>query len=225
MDIEELYNLKNSVTEKVHTNSLLDLFKSDDNINILSRLLYKNNYLSNNSQIYNNIRELVKKYINSWIQLGKFDNIQDTANNGNNDNNGNNGNNQIYIQLRYYNNLFIKTFSNNIVNDNLYKHEIDNNAYKHKFNVNNKEKTMAEFQADDYQYISSTNYNDKFTLNDQFTSDYHKIPYYEKWLYNKHYDTKDLGSLTNRALENIQPKKYNNNELLNNIEYLKKNKI
>jgi hypothetical protein len=64
------------------------------------------------------------------------------------------------MQLRYYNKIFITTFSNYIVKDNLFQHEIDNNPYNHKYNINNTEKTMANFQADDYQYLNTINYND-----------------------------------------------------------------
>lgn len=213
MDIEDLFNEKTSETTDINYISLIDLFKSNDNIDILTNLLYKENYLSNNLKIYENIKSLVKKYVKSWIELGKFDNIEDTADTSDN---------RIYIQLRYYNKLFITTFSNYIVQDNLFQHEIDNNPYNHKYNINNVEKTMAEFQADDYQYLNTINYNDKFNLNTQFKQTYNQIPYYEKCIYNKHYDRKDLGSLTNKSLENINSKRYDNSDLYNNVDYLKK---
>lgn len=214
MDIEELYKLKLAETTNINTLSLVDLFKSEINLNILTNQLYKNNYLPNNSELYNKIKESTNKYINAWITLGKFDNVE--IDNNNNDN-------RIYILLRYYNKLFIDTFSIYITGNNYLEHEIANNPYHHKYNINNTIKTMDEFQADDYQYINGTNNNDKFTLNTHFTKAYNQIPYYEKCLYNKHYDRQDMGSLTNRSLEKSNSKKYDNTELLNNIDYLKKN--
>jgi len=213
MDIEDLYKLKTSETEYKNNLSLLNLFKSEDNINELTYLLYNENYLSNNLKIFNDIKKLVNQYVNAWIELGKFDNIEDTADTDYN---------KLYIQLRYYNKLFINTFSNYIVKYDLFQHELINNPYKHKFTINNTEKTMADFQADDYQYLNTSNYNDKFTLNNQFKENYNHIPQYEKWIYNKHYDRKDSGSLRDRALENMNYKKYDNTELYNNIDYLKK---
>ena len=82
-------------------------------------------------------------------------------------------------------------------------------------------KKLSDFQADDYQYLNTNNYNDKFTLNTNFKRSYNKIPYYEKWIYNKHYDREDIGSLSSYALENKNSKIYNNNELYNNLDYLK----
>ena len=103
----------------------------------------------------------------------------------------------------------------------LIENEIKNNPYNHKIIINNKEKKISDLQADEFQYISFNNYNDKFNLNTNFTKDYNKIPYYEKGLYKKNYDRKDKGSLRNRSLENTNSNIYNNSELINNIDYLK----
>lgn len=76
--------------------------------------------------------------------------------------------------------------------------------------------------AEDYEYVTFNNYNDKYTTNLQFSKKYNEIPYYEKGLYSQNVDKKDNGSFRERKLVNNNYTKYNNNELLNNIPYLKK---
>lgn len=212
MDIQDIYYKKTALTENIKDITLKDLFQSEENINLLTSILYNNNFLPNNSNIYNSINKIVINYVKSWINLGKFDNLSDKYNNTE----------YVYIQLRYYNKVFIDTFNNEIVNGDMLQHEIDNNPYKHKFITSNEEKTISEIQTEDFQYITFNNYNDKFNVNSQFKRLDNQIPEYEKWIYNKHYDRNDLGSLTNKALENYNYKKYNNDELLNNVSYLKK---
>jgi hypothetical protein len=211
MDIVKLFNNKNTLTPNIKLENIKELFSSIDNINYLSNILYRENYLSNNKELYNDIKNKVNKYINSWINLGKFDNIEDCYL----------PNCNIDLQLKYYNKLFIDTFKDEIINYNLYNSEIENNPYNHTFLIKDKKKKLSDFQADDYQYLNTNNYNDKFTLNTNFKRSYNNIPYYEKWIYNKHYDREDIGSLSSYALENKNSKIYNNNELYNNLDYLK----
>jgi hypothetical protein len=211
MDIVKLFTTKNTITENIKFKSVKQLFGSIENINYLSNILYRENYLSNNRELYNNIKNKVKKYIKSWINLGKFDNIDDSFL----------PNYDTDLQLKYYNKLFIDTFKDQIIDYNLYNSEIQNNPYSHKFLIKNEKKNMSDFQADDYQYLNTNNYNEKFTLNTQFKKSYNQIPYYEKWIYNKHYDRKDTGSLETRSLENKNSKIYNNKDLYNNLDYLK----
>lgn len=211
MDIIKLFNNKNTITQNIEFKTIKELFSSQDNINYLSNILYRENYLPNNREMYNHIKNKVKKYINSWINLGKFDNIEDCYL----------PNCNLDLQLQYYNKLFIDTFKDQIINYNLYNSEIKNNPYNHTFLIKNQKKKLSDFQAEDYQYLNPNNYNDKFTLNTNFKRSYNKIPYYEKWIYNKHYDRSDIGSLSSRSLENKNSKIYNNKELYNNLEYLK----
>ena len=211
MDIVKIFNNKNIITQNIKFKTIKELFSSQDNINYLSNILYRENYLPNNREIYNHIKNKVKKYINSWINLGKFDNIEDCYL----------PNCNLDLQLQYYNKLFIDTFKDQIINYNLYNSEIKNNPYNHTFLIKNQKKKLSDFQAEDYQYLNPNNYNDKFTLNTNFKRSYNKIPYYEKWIYNKHYDRSDIGSLSSRSLENKNSKIYNNKELYNNLEYLK----
>lgn len=211
MDIVDLFIKKNTQTDNINSQTIKDLFQSENNINYLSNKLYREKYLSNNQNLYIEVKNKVKQYIKSWISLGKLDNLEESSNKLSNSQ-------EILI---YYNRLFIDTFKNIIVDYNLIDNEIKNNPYNHKVIINNKLKSISELQADEYQYISFNNYNDKFNLNTHFKKDYNKIPYYEKGLYKKHYDRQDKGSLRNRSLQNTNSKLYNNNELFNNIDYLK----
>ena len=96
MDIVKLFTTKNTITENIKFKSVKQLFGSIENINYLSNILYRENYLSNNRELYNHIKNKVKKYIKSWINLGKFDNIDDSFL----------PNYDTDLQLKYYNKLF-----------------------------------------------------------------------------------------------------------------------
>ena len=147
MDIVKLFTTKNTITENIKFKSVKQLFGSIENINYLSNILYRENYLSNNRELYNHIKNKVKKYIKSWINLGKFDNIDDSFL----------PNYDTDLQLTYYNKLFIDTFKDQIIDYNLYNSEIQNNPYSHKFLIKNEKKNMSDFQADDYQYLNTNN--------------------------------------------------------------------
>ncbi len=216
MDIIDLFIQKNLPTENIISNNIKDLFQSQDNINKLSFILYKETYLSNNQEQLDKIKLDVKKYIDIWISTEKLDKLIET--------NSFSINNKIE-QLSFYNKLFIDTFKNVIVNYDQYQFEINNNPYKHilSYKINSKivKKKYNDLNSEDYQYLSFNNYNDKFNLNSQFNINYNKIPYYEKSLYKKNYDIVDIGSFRERKLVNNNYRKYNNNELLNGIDYLK----
>lgn len=130
MDIVKLFTTKNTITENIKFKTVKQLFGSIENINYLSNILYRENYLSNNRELYNHIKNKVKKYIKSWINLGKFDNIDDSFL----------PNYDTNLQLTYYNKLFIDTFKDQIIDYNLYNIEIQNNPYSHKFLIKNEKK-------------------------------------------------------------------------------------
>lgn len=225
MDIVNLFIRKNIPTKDIKYKSVKELFESDENKSKLAHVIYREIYLPNNQTLYNEIRKKVDKYVNLWIQNGKLDRLTET--------------NSYSInapdeQLNFYNKLFIDTFKNLIINFDTYQSEIDNNPYKHiieyKIKVNNnlsketeyKKKNISEILAQDYDFITFNNYNDKYTLNTNFTPNYHKIPYYEKALYKRNYDMLDMGSFRERKLLNDNYKRYNNDELMNNVNYLRK---
>lgn len=216
MDILNFFIKKNSITD-VKFQSVKELFQSESNKNKLSHILYREIYLPNNQSLFNKIQEQVNKYVNIWITNGKLDKLIETNSYSIND---------PELQLNYYNKIFIDTFKNIIINYNYYESEIENNPYKHilEYKIKNKTytKKISELTAEDYNYITFNNYNDKNTQNIQFNVNYHKIPYYEKSLYKRNYDVLDMGSYRERKLVNDNYKKYNNDELFNNVSYLRK---
>jgi hypothetical protein len=217
MDILDIFINRNKETN-VKFLTVKERFQSEENKNKLSHILYREVYLPNNQNLFNKIRENVNKYVDIWIKNNKLDNLKETNSYSINDSD---------LQLRYYNKIFIDTFKNVITNYNTMEFEINNNPYKHviEYKKNNNEnitKKISDLTVNDYNYITFNNYNDKNTLNNNFDNKYHKIPYYEKSLYRHNYDIVDMGSFRERKLVNNNYKKYNNNELLNNVDYLRK---
>lgn len=217
MDIINLFIQKFLPTENVKYKSVKELFQSDENKITLSQNLYRELYLSNNQELYNNIQKNVDKYVDIWIKNGKLDKLSETTGYSINSPDE---------QLRFYNKQFIDTFREVLTNYDTYNFEIENNPYKHilSYKVNSKKinKKISEIQADDIDYITFNNYNDKFNNNLLFNANYHKIPYYERSIYRRNYDVLDMGSFRERKLVNDNYKLYNNEELLNNVDYLRK---
>lgn len=216
MDIVDLFIQKFLPTKNLKYQSVKELFQSDTNKLKIAHVLYREIYLPNNQLIFDKIKDDVNKYINIWIASGKLDHLLETSSYSINDPNE---------QLNFYNKLFIDTYKNIIINYDLYNFEINNNPYKHilSYRINSKlvNKKISDMMPEDYNNLTFNNYNSKFNIDNQFNKNYHQIPYYEKSLYKRNYDFLDMGSLRERKLVNNNSKKYNNNELLNNISYLK----
>lgn len=217
MDILYSFIYKNLETKNIKFKSVKELFQSDDNKYKLTQNLYREVYLPNNQKLFNQIKQKVDKYVSIWAESGKLDKLEETVGYSIN---------APEEQLRYYNKLFIDTFKNVIVNYDTYNFEINNNPYKHilEYKINDKQinKKISDLLPNDFNYISFNNYNDQYNLNNNFKAKYNKIPYYERSIYRKNYDILDMGSFRERKLDNNNYKRYNNNELLNNVDYLRK---
>ena len=216
MDIVKSFIQKNSTTkvdkQELNFKTIKELFSSEDNINNISRILYRELYLPNNQTKFNKVKDQVQQYIKLWIESGYLNNFSKNAINFH----------DLNEQLRYFNSLFISYYRFKLLQTpDFMQHEIDNNPYKHIYEYKLNKKNNVEILADDYNYITFNNYNDKYNINLQFPRSYNKIPYYEKGLYSKNIDRSDNGSFRERKLFNNNYKKYNNNELINNIEYLR----
>lgn len=216
MDIVKSFIQKNLLTEdnnkELNFKSIKDLFSSEENINDVSRILYRELYLPNNQTKFNKTKSLVQQYVKLWIDSGYLDKFANTISDFN----------DLNEQLRYFNSLFINYYKYKLVNAaDFMQHEIDNNPYKHIYEYKLNKKKNDDILADDYNYVTFNNYNDRYTVNMQFPRTYNKIPYYEKGLYSKNVDYSDNGSFRERKLINNNFKKYNNNELLNNVKYLR----
>jgi hypothetical protein len=216
VDLLSLFIFKNVQTE-LKNNELEKLFKkkiiSDNNKLNISRQLYSEINLPNNNKLFNDIQNKVSSYLESWINLGIFDNIEFENVKFSN----------INELIDYYNKLFVDTFREQIVNYNLMENEINNNPYKHELNINNKNIKYENILSDDYQYINNNNYIKVFT-NNRFDERYNKVPYYESALYKRNYDRNEKGSLENHILETYNFKRYISDDLTNNVSYLRKNK-
>lgn len=215
MDILNLYIKKNVPTENAKIPSINKLFISNENVYKLTKILYKELYIYNNEKLFNELKKKVIHYTNKWVEpinvngdssLDKF--ITKSFDNYNE-------------KLYYVNHLFINYYKHKLLDGKtFYDHEIQNNPYKTKYNykINN----TLNYPSEEFnESLSFNNYNDKYTTNLQFSNKYHKIPYYEKSLYKVNIDKDDNGSFRERKLLNNNYKKYNNNELINNIDYLK----
>lgn len=130
MDIYKSFIEKNVITEenkqKLKFKTIKELFGSEDNINNISRILYRELYLPNNQTLFNKTKNQVQQYVKLWIDSDYLDKFE--KNNTNLEINTNNLNEQ----LRYFNHLFISYYKTKLIKaNNFMQHEIDNNPYKH----------------------------------------------------------------------------------------------
>lgn len=214
MDIVDLYNKKYETTE-FYLKSVKDTFLSDNNRILLYNIISKQLYISNNNDRYKQLQKNIDDTMNNWAKDGKLNNITDTASFISND---------ISLQLDYYNNLFIQYFINTINHLDQYQFELNNNPYKQETKIEGINKQFKDFLTSDYENISVSNYQNTYTLNSNFNRKYNKIPNYRKVLHNRNidrsYNANDM--LKNESKSNISYKRYNNNELLHGLSYLKK---
>lgn len=201
-----LFNFKNEITKDVKIITVKEQFKSDDNINKLSHIIYNSLYLPNNEEKYYHIKIKVSQFVNSWINLGKLDNLEETANFTSH---------EPITLLNYYNKLFIDTFINEYTNFDMYNYEKINNPYKHtvKFDSETDYKKNSDITIDNIHNLNFINYNDKYNLTTTLKQKYNQIPYYEKSLYKKNIDMTYTDGLNIHELENKNSKIYNNDDL------------
>ncbi len=195
-----LYINKNRYTDDIVHLTVEKLFLTQNNLDKLYRIIYRELFLPNNSVLFKDTKLKVDVLANEWANSGGLSKFVDV--------------NSLYDvneQLDYINNIFISYCRFKFANSNLIEHEIENNHKPNKIFL----------LASDYEKIGFNNYKSNYTNNMQFSKNYHKIPYYEKSLYSKKYDISDNGSFRERKLVNDNSKKYNNNELFNNVNYLR----
>lgn len=185
---------------------LVNLIKKDDSIfdyNVLSQLEYTNipfipfikrfnsnkniKYLTGRMILENNLQydisydivnNKIKQYIQAWINLGKFDdlNLQDAPDD--------------IILLDYYNKIFIDAFCLDIKKQ--FNIMFDTNPYKELING----KTREMMNPTDYENMDVQKSNDMFTTSELFNKEYNKIPWYEKAMYVRNVDTNPSDGFT-----------------------------
>jgi hypothetical protein len=215
MDLVSLYNSRNENT-KFYLKSVKESFQLDSNISLLSQIIYRKLYSTNNETKYEEIKVKVKIAVNEWVKQGKLDHPEETASFISN---------EITLQLEYYNSLFITAFINRIVDiqGGQLNYEINNNPYKQQILSDGKYIKISDMIASDYENMNTSNYENVYTNNANFKQRDNQIKYYEKAIYNKNIDMKDVGSLRNNiSKESISFKRYNNKDLLTNVPYLLK---
>lgn len=214
MDIWNLYNEKNATTT-IYLKSVKDSFISKSNISLLYHIISQQLYLTNNNERFLQLQKDIDNNIEIWIQAGNLDKPIDTASFISND---------ISLQLDYYNNIFIKFYCNKIMKYGQQQFELDNNPYKEVSNINNTKKLFKDFLPSDYENMSVSTYHNTYTLNGNFDRKYNKIPNYRKVLHNRNIDRSFTANdmLKNESRTDLSYKRYNNDELLNNLSYLRK---
>jgi len=213
MDIYDMYIAKNENT-KIYLPQIKDIFTSDKNKNYLFHIISRELYVSNNDTRYLQLQVNIDNEINNWIASGIFNKLENTA-----------GivSNEITLQLNYYNNLFIKNYINKATKLNQYQFELDNNPYKQEININGEKKKFKDFLASDYENMNVSNYQETFTLNGNFNEKYNRIPKYRTELHRNNVDRSFSGNnMPFDSKVNIKYKKYNNDDLLHNLSYLRK---
>jgi|Laugresu1bdmlbdd_1035124.scaffolds.fasta_scaffold03149_3 hypothetical protein len=214
MDIFDLYNKKNETTT-IYLKTIKETFITEKNKSLLYNIISKQLYISNNNDRYLKLQKNIDNEIEYWVEYGKLDTITDTASFISND---------ISLQLDYYNDLFIKYYINKVTKSNQLQFELDNNPYKQQFKIDGIDKKFKDFLPNDYENISVSNYQNTYTLNNNFSRKYNKIPHYRKVLHNRNIDRSFTANdmLKNESKSNISYKRYNNDELLNGLSYLQK---
>lgn len=202
---------KNSETTELDIEKLTfsEQFKRDDNVDKIVKILISE--MRFNSSKRKTIKELVEKYIKSWITLGKFKKLD--ADIKKDDRYVNQYNNIIL-----YNKKFVNVFQENIIKDLK-----ENSSYLKDFNPfrdtlqNNKK--MSEFLVEDYRNMAvQTDENIAFDFSKRSSlknnQNGNSIPYYRTQVQKRHYDKEDIGSLhTGVERDNLVYKKYDLNEL------------
>ena len=106
MDILNLFIQKNLLSQNAEddillsVNNIITLFISNNNLNYLSRILYRELYLPNNSEKFNQIKADVNKYAIAWSSSDEFIKLLQIDNSLT----------DLNEILRYLNSLFIKKY-------------------------------------------------------------------------------------------------------------------
>ena len=216
MDIFNMYNDKNKTTT-IYLKPVKETFISNSNKLLLYRIISKQLYISSNNERYLQLQKNIDTELNNWVNSGNLDKIVDTASFISND---------ITLQLEYYNNLFIKNYLNKITKLDQQQFELDNNPYKQKTDINGTKKLFKDFLPSDYENMNISNYQNTYTLNGNFNRKYNKIPKYRTEIHHRNVDRSSTANemLKNESKSNVSYKRYNNDELLNGVSYLRKNK-
>ena len=214
MDIFNMYNDKNKTT-KIYLKPVKETFISNSNKLLLYRIISKQLYISSNNERYLQLQKNIDTELNNWVNSGNLDKIVDTASFISND---------ITLQLEYYNNLFIKNYLNKITKLDQQQFELDNNPYKQKTDINGTKKLFKDFLPSDYENMNISNYQNTYTLNGNFNRKYNKIPKYRTEIHHRNVDRSSTANemLKNESKSNVSYKRYNNDELLNGVSYLRK---
>lgn len=172
-------------TDDIHISTLFDTgsklrfleaFKSEDNIDMLSRMIMQRLDLYDKKMLY--IMKIdVINFITSWTNLGKFDEkvlIKSSS---------------ISNQVAYYNKLFVEVFEYDFRKKYGYKY--DSNPF---FEVINGKK-REDFRPEDYASLSAQQ-NRISSQRESVNSTRDTIKFYEKSLYRRHYDTKGMDTNT-----------------------------
>lgn len=215
MDIIDMYNERNEITT-IYLPAVKDSFISDKNKILLSHIISSQIYVTNNNNRFKLLTIDINKEIDLWVKNGNLDKLENTASFISND---------ISLQLDYYNSLFIKKYLNKITKLDQHQFELDNNCYKQVTNINGKDKTFKDFLPQDYENINVSNYNNAYTSNGNFSQNYNRIPSYRKIVFNRNIDRSFNANdmLKNESRTNNSYKRYNNEDLLKNVLYLRKN--
>jgi hypothetical protein len=150
----------------------LNVFYSDENIDILSRMIMQRLDLHDKKMLYI-VRIDVVNFITSWVNLGKFDEkylIQTSS---------------ISNQVAYYNKLFVEVFEYDFRKK--YQYTYDSNPFFEEINGKKRE----DFRPEDYAALPAqqTRVSSQRESVDK-TRD--TIRFYEKSLYKRHYDTNNV---------------------------------
>jgi len=198
------YNAKkNYLTTDLKLEKLVfsDQLKSEENINQLVRIFITE--LRFNTTDTKKVKELIKKYIDIWIGLGKFKRID-------NDMKQINDYSYKYEMIREYNKKFYDVFNQNIIDGLKESKSYLNDFNPYRATLQNKK--INDFTVDDYKNLyvqTDENLIFDFSRRKSLKNNNENIPIYRAQLHKRQYDKEDIGSLyVGEERKNLEYKRY-----------------
>jgi len=189
-----VYSKENDITENSSLN-LKKMMGSKENINLLTSMMINELDLDSNLTT-DSIRLKVKEYINSWINLGKFDDKNISRKMIKDD---------LTTTLDYINQMFIETFKESFSPvKNFYTEDIN------PFRVAKQGKMHKDMYVDDIRSLDVQSKQTAFNIHDQCLIRDNSIKYYNKLSRGRNYERKETDGLNSSGYdkENIVYKRY-----------------
>jgi len=189
-----IYSKEYDITENSNLN-VKKIMSSPENINLLTSMMIQELGLDSN-MTEDSVRLKVKKYIDSWVNMGKFDDINITRTMLQDN---------IDTTIDYINQMFIETFKEEFSPiKNYYEEDVN------PFRTTKQGKLHKDMYVEDIRNLNVQSQQTVFNAHDQFLVRDNSIPYYNQLGRGRHYDREINDGLNSSGYdkENISYKRY-----------------